>query len=297
MSDDALRCRVLSDRALIDVGGDDGTAFLHGQLGVDVLKLTSERAPLAAWHDPKGRVRALFRIFRGATVSRLMLPRAIRNGVVAKLGLYVLRADVRIVDRDDLIAAAICGDADAWLAAREVALGAARDDALAAGDSLHWVRLGPELIHLTGVRDEVESMIAGIEPASADAVELAEIRLGIPAIGAGLEEEFLPQMLNLDVLGSMSFDKGCYPGQEVIARIHHLGAVKRRMRRFAVAHGALAAGDVLTAPDGSAAGRVIRAADAGEGRECLAVVKLHALEAGFELRTPAGAPVAELPPP
>ncbi len=113
-------------------------------------------------------------------------------------------------------------------------------------------------------------------PASADAL-LAEIRLGLPSIGAPVVEHFVAQMLNLDLLDAVSFDKGCYPGQEVIARVRHLGSVKRRMRRYACdAETPPAPGAAVVTADGANVGEVVRAERAERGSELLAVVE-HSL--------------------
>src|SRR5690606_30994515 len=103
--------------------------------------------------------------------------------------------------------------------------------------------------------------------------ELAAVRAGLPAIGARLAGEYVAQMLNLDVLGAISFTKGCYPGQEIVARAHHLGAVKRRMRRYAAAGAPVPApGDPIVDAAGAHRGEVIRASRADGGVELLAVV-------------------------
>jgi hypothetical protein len=122
---------------------------------------------------------------------------------------------------------------------------------------------------------------------------LAEIRLGLPAIGAPVVEHFVAQMLNLDVLDAVSFDKGCYPGQEVISRVHHLGSVKRRMRRYACgAQAPPAPGAAVMTADGQNVGEVVRAARADPDCELLAVVEHTA--AGWALAVE-GARLRELP--
>ena len=129
--------------------------------------------------------------------------------------------------------------------------------------------------------------------APADEAALAEIELGIPAIGLPLVEHFVPQMLNLDLLDALSFDKGCYPGQEVIARVHHLGSVKRRMRRYACSSAAApSAGTAVLDGAGTAAGEVVRSAGAAETAELLAVVDQAAARGVLKVD---GAGLRELP--
>ena len=86
---------------------------------------------------------------------------------------------------------------------------------------------------VAGAPAALESLTAGLDDASSGEAARAEIALGIPAITPALADRFVAQMLNLDELGAVSFDKGCYPGQEIIARVHNLGGVKRRARRYA----------------------------------------------------------------
>jgi folate-binding protein YgfZ len=117
--------------------------------------------------------------------------------------------------------------------------------------------------------------------------------LGIPAITPTLAERFVAQMLNLDVLGAVSFDKGCYPGQEVIARVHNLGGVKRRLRRYATVGAAAAIGTTIVTLDGAAVGEVVRSAPNGTGSELLALVDNTA--ADVSLSTSAGAQLRALP--
>jgi folate-binding protein YgfZ len=115
----------------------------------------------------------------------------------------------------------------------------------------------------------VEPELTRVPPAAA---ALAEIRLGLPAITPPLVDRFVAQMLNLDALGATVFDKGCYPGQEVVARVHNLGEVKRRARRYAATGPPPAIGVAVAAPSGDAVGEVVRSAPAPGGCELLAVI-------------------------
>src|SRR5690606_39183642 len=128
-------------------------------------------------------------------------------------------------------AAALVGDVEALLAARGVALGPAPGDAACAADA-DWIRIGPELTHVVGPEAAIEALRTALPEAPEALATLAEIELGLPAVPPALAGHYVAQMLNLDVLDAVAFDKGCFPGQEVIARTHNLGAVKRRLRRF-----------------------------------------------------------------
>ena len=147
----------------------------------------------------------------------------------------------------------------------------------------HWLVLGPAAA--------LAELGATLEATTEAAAELAEIRLGIPAIAPATAERFVAQMLNLDVLGAVSFDKGCYPGQEIIARVHNLGGVKRRARRYALRAAAPAPGSAVASGE-QAVGEVLRTAPTQEGCELLAVVDQAAANS---VLTCGGAALIELP--
>jgi tRNA-modifying protein YgfZ len=184
----------------------------------------------------------------------------------------VLRAAVTIAPADDVSIAALLDADDAWLAAHGLASATPMNGVVARG-GLACVRLGPALWHVIGQRAAVDGFAPELARSTEDGALLAEIRLGLPAVGAPLVEHFVAQMLNLDLLDAVSFDKGCYPGQEVIARVHHLGSVKRRMRRYACESTTPPApGSPVANGDGVEVGEVVRAARAHAGAELLAVV-------------------------
>lgn len=280
------------DRAYIEIRGADAASFLQGQLSRTVDSLESTEAPLAGWHDARGRVRSLFRVVRKADRWLLLAPRDGLAQTVARLKMFVLRAAVT-VEAGDEWRTALLVDADTpLLGALGLPADAARNT-LTERDRVSWVHLGANTWQAVGTSHAIESFDAAVARGPAALADLAEIRLGIPAIGASLADRFVAQMLNLDVLDAVSFDKGCYPGQEIIARVQHLGAVKRRMRRYSASAAALpAAGAAVLNESGAAAGEVIRAAPSGAGIELLAVVD-HDASQGLLLV--AGTALSELP--
>lgn len=281
---------ILSSYACVEVRGADAAAFLHGQLSRALDSLDGSHAPLAAWHDARGRVRALFRVVRRPEAWWLLTQRDIAAPTSSRLRMYVLRAAVKIAIGDDQHFAALVGAGDAWLEERGLRSDAPEGSTTMLGGLL-WIRVGPRLWHIVGPREAVENFVPSLPRAPEDVAVLAEIGLGIPAIPAALAERFVPQMLNLDVLDAISFDKGCYPGQEVIARVHHRGSVKRRMRRYACAAAAAPApGSEVTTADRIAVGEVVRAAQADGGVELLAVVDHTAADLDVT-----GAKLRELP--
>jgi folate-binding protein YgfZ len=283
----------LPDLGCIAIRGDDARTFLHAQLARDIAALDQRSAPLAGWHDARGRVRALFRVLPLPDGWLLLTPRDAIDSAIGRLRMYVLRARVTLTSAPDWHVAALVGGDGAALAALGVTQSLPRDG-VAVRDSLRFVRLGPEAVLAVGEAAALETLARQLPAGSQDLAWLSEIRLGLPAITAALAERFVAQMLNLDLLGAVSFDKGCYPGQEVIARVHNLGSVKRRMRRYALSSPSPPApGTSVLGADGAAAGEVVRAAATGSGVELLAVVehsRRHALTIGDPRR-----PLLELP--
>jgi hypothetical protein len=279
-----------SDSVCLEVRGADAAAFLHGQLSQAVVELEPTQAPLAGWADARGRVRALVRVCRYPKRWLLVTPRDGAEDLLKRVRMFVLRAKVTLELAADVRVAALLGDADHWLAARGVAVDTPANR-LARRGELAFIRVGPAFWQILGTPAALASLAAGLETASDGASTLAEIRLGIPAITNAVADRFVAQMLNLDALGAVSFDKGCYPGQEIIARVHNLGSVKRRARRYAAQGAPPTVGTAVLAAGGEA-GEVVRSAAAESGCELLAVVD-HAA-AGVAL-TCGDATLRELP--
>lgn len=297
----ALRYCTLRTRVCVAVTGADAVGFLRAQFTSDPPAAPGEWTR-AAWNDARGRVRAVFYVLRTEHGCELIAERETVDAVLAALRMFVLRADVALRLRDDWRVAAVIGDA-----------GELGDLADRRAVGVSWLQIAPTLAYVAGPDDAVREALRGIagisEPRArpgedtgvvanadradnADLAALAEIRLGIPTVGANAMLRYVPQMLNLDRLGAVSFTKGCYPGQEVVARLHHRGVVKRRLQRFSfaldAARGLPATGDEIVIAggaqaDGEAVGEVVRAAAAGERGELLAVVRLDALDAPLAL--------------
>jgi folate-binding protein YgfZ len=279
----------LPQRACIEVAGMDAATFLEAQLARAVDGLPEHGAPLAAWLDARGRVRTLPRVVRLADRWLLVTERDAAEQTAKKLRMFVLRSAVTVAV-GDWACGALVGAEDPALAALGLPPETPADAALPLG-TLHAIRIGPVLWQIVGAPVALDAFAAPLERAPASLAARAEMALGIPAIGAAAADRYVAQMLNLDRLAAVAFDKGCYPGQEVVARVHNLGSVKRRLRRYAGAAGAPLPGAAVVAA-GEAVGEVVCAADAPLGSELLAVVD-HAA-GGAELSVD-GAPLRELP--
>lgn len=237
---------LISRYGYIQVGGADASAFLQSQLAADISLLGPEETVLTGWHDRKGRVLACLRVVRKVDGYWLVMPATLIDATLAGLQIYVLRSQVTLTDRStELIAAGVI-DADGGR--YEIYADAQQ---LAERVAAH---------HADGVRQ-----------LRAREWELQDIRAGTPEVYPATRGTFTGQMLNLDLIGGISFNKGCYPGQEVIARTHHLGRAKRRMQRYVCDGPALAPGDSLDDDQGKRGGTVVRSAAAETGSESLVV--------------------------
>jgi len=208
----------LTHLGVIAARGPDSRRFLNGQLSQDLLNFASDRTVRAGLHNPQGRVLAVMLIIpQGPDDVLILLPRERVASTLALLQRYVLRAKTRLSDETTLWRIE-GGWPESTLANTEES----SDRLWRYADDGRWIRL-------------VSSATSpGAPPSDADlsAWHLADIRAGLPSISEATAGEFVAQMLNLDLLEAISFTKGCYTGQEVIARAHYRGRVKRRLQRF-----------------------------------------------------------------
>jgi tRNA-modifying protein YgfZ len=269
----------LAELGVLRARGPDAVAFLQGQLSCDVTQLSAARSLIAGYHNPQGRVIAVLQLlWLAADDVALVLPRELAAPVAQRLGKFVLRAKVRVVD--DSAAWELHGLTQAAGPVAEPAAGAASlPVAVQACAPLAdaWVtRLAvrpARWLVLSPVGNLPAPLAALPRGAPLDWRRLS-IADGEPQVYAATSEEFVAQMLNLDVLGAVSFDKGCFTGQEVIARAHYRGRVKRRLQRFAASVPVPAPGSALELADGRTA-KVVAATSAASGEsEFLAVTTL-----------------------
>jgi tRNA-modifying protein YgfZ len=227
----------LDDLGALRIAGADAVRFLQGQLSNDLARVSAERSALAGLHNPQGRTIALLRIVQLAPDDLLaLLPRELTATVAARLSKYVLRARVRVTDESPNWRISGLVTSSAMTASPPGALPTTAGAQHRLGDRLllcvgeqpgRWLVIAP-----TGARGEANQDLPASTPASRDTWRQLDIIAGLPQIYSATSEEFVAQMLNLDVIGAIAFDKGCYTGQEVIARAHYRGRVKRRLQRF-----------------------------------------------------------------
>ena len=211
-----MQCARLPRYGLLSVTGADAREFLHAQLTIDMRKLPPERAALAGWCSAKGRLLATFLVIPSPQGYMLQLARDLAPAIARRLAMFVLRSKVKIADESDAWA-----QFGVWDDERPVARVSWQD---------HRVEVP------VGERRYLR-----IEPAASASLEananeedwvLQEIRSGRPLITAATQDQFVPQMVNLETLDGVDFQKGCYPGQEIVARAQYRGQVKRRMVRL-----------------------------------------------------------------
>ena len=217
-----MECARLNRYGLLSVTGADAREFLHAQLTVDIRNLSPERATLAGWCSAKGRLLATFLVIQSPQGYYLQVARDLSAPVAKRLSMFVLRSKVKLAD-----------ESDAW-----AQFGIWRNDSTPS--MVEW----KDNVGLVPVD---EKRVLRLEPAGTtslacdgdeDAWYLDEIRAGRPLITAATQDQFVPQMVNLEALGGVDFQKGCYPGQEIVARAQYRGQVKRRMVRLPAPAGA-----------------------------------------------------------
>jgi len=187
--------------------GDDAGDFLHNQLSADVLALAPDESTFACYCEPKGRVLALMLVARKLDDYYVVMSGSLVAAIANRLKIYVMRANVKVDVLDEMLVAG-CHGRDEVSSGTRLGLPDS-DDALLITDD-----------------DSAVSM----DPGDSDVWKLAELERGVVWLDSDTSAQFLPQMLGYSSIGAVNFRKGCYPGQEIVARIHYLGKNKRHPR-------------------------------------------------------------------
>jgi folate-binding protein YgfZ len=291
----------LSHFGLIGFSGEEAQTFLHGQVTNDLRGLGPQAAVFAGYLSPKGRMLANFLVLKRGGDVLVMLPEELREGIQKRLSMFILRSKVKARNAGaEWVRLGINGpDAAEMVAA---VLGVAAPEGMMAvvhADNAFALRLGEGRFDLfvtpDGAQVVWERLAVHARPVGAPAWDWLMVRSGVPVVLPQTQDHFVPQMANMEILGGVSFNKGCYPGQEIVARSQYLGKVKRRLH-LAHVDAEARPGDELFAPDPAdqAAGVVANAAPApGGGWDVLAVVLNPSVEAGeVRLRSRDGARLA-----
>ena len=298
---DLGRLRVLA------IGGADAAAFLHGQLSSDVKGLAAGACRHTSFNSPKGRMLANFPMWRDPADResfRALLPDDIAQPFTKRLSMYVLRSKVTLAD----ISAQTCrlgvgGPDGADALARALGKAPAPFEVQTAGDATVLGLPGPRFVVIMpvasaeAVRENLLRQAAAA--ASYEVWQWLTIRAGVPVVTAATQDAFVAQTANWDVLGGVDFQKGCYTGQEIIARTQYLGRLKERAFLFHVDRSGVQPGERVfsEAFAGQPCGTVANAAAApGGGSDLLVVLQVAAAERGdARLGAPDGPELTPLP--
>lgn len=260
----------------IRITGEDAAHFLQGQLTCNVNELNEGNSFFAAFCNAKGRALTTLLIFRQGDEFLLILPVALREKVQKKLQMYVLRSKVQLHDATDelCITGLSLSKEQASKADFPVENFARKDNFIKLPDSRYLIIDNPEnsIKHWNFWRDN------GIEPQGSKLWHYLDISSGIAWLNEDSSEEYIPQMLNIDKLGGISFNKGCYTGQEVIARTHYLGKAKRAMFVFECTADIDIGGNNVVDEQGETVGKVIDTASFGDMQRLLVVMQTAASE-------------------
>ncbi len=271
----------LTHLGVISAVGDDAENFLHNQLTNDVLGLDQAQARLAGYCSPKGRLLATMLLWKEGGEILLALPRELLPATMKRLQMFVLRSKVKLQDASE----------------RLVLFGmAAPAGSLAALPGAAWQRValdGGTLVRVPDAAGLQRALWAGplehaaaawqhraatLPPAPASLWRWAEIMAGLPQVVEATREQFVPQMINFELVGGVNFRKGCYPGQEIVARSQYLGKLKRRALLAFHDDATVAAGtEVYSAADpGQPCGMVVNTERGPDGRfACLVELKME----------------------
>jgi len=284
----------ITDLGLIALDGEESASFLHNQLTNDVEHLGQGDARLAGYCSPKGRLLASFLMWRNESSIFLQLPRDIQPAIQKRLSMFVLRAKTKLRDASDapenqvllglgggLAEAALQSWFDALPVKPFTTLDHPLGTLIRVADAFGAPRY-QWLLSADTAQNVVAELADKLNVGNNDAWHLSEIHAGIPQIAKATQEQFVPQMVNYELLGGVNFKKGCYPGQEIVARSQYLGKLKRRTTLVSIPEPTAAAGQEVfaTADPEQPCGMIVNAAPNGNGGvDALVEMKLAAIEA------------------
>lgn len=234
----ALQGDILTDLSyfgIIKVSGSDAAKFLQGQLTNDVLQVNANQSQLTAWCNPKGRIIVNLRLFKHQGAYYLFLPQASVEMTLKRLRMYILRAAVQLEDvSHQLVRLGIAGEQSTSLIADNLkCIPPAAINASLTLETTTIIRVQgaqPRYLLFTETPQMIWSPLAQFaRPVGAAIWQWLDILAGLPQIVPATSEEFVPQMINYSLIGGVNFKKGCYTGQEIVARMQYLGTLKRRM--------------------------------------------------------------------
>ena len=280
----------LSHYGLIAAYGDDAVDFLQGQFTNDIAQVDGGHSQLSAYCTPKGRMLANFRVFKQGETLYLSLPQPLLQAVLDRLRMFVMRSKVTLEDASDsLMRFGLNGPNAADQLKTNIDSIPCETNECAQSKDYTIIRTHGDdgrfeiYGHIEAVSKLWQSLDVDATPVGAPIWELLNIQAGIPVIAPETIEAFVPQMANMALLDAINFKKGCYTGQEIVARMHYLGKLKKRMYRVSVeCEEAPKAGDKIFAENstaGTGTGTIVSAELNADGvYEALAVVQISDVE-------------------
>ena len=284
MADSAFFCP-LSHEGVLAVRGADAAKFLQGQLTCNLNYLSDTQASLGARCTQKGRMQSSFRILLQGDGVVLAMATELLEPQLADLKKYAVFSKSKLTDESAAWVRFGLMNAEPALTSLGLEL-PAETDSVVRNDTLIAIRVSPDRAELwvpAEQGDAVRNQLAAtLEQTDLNEWLLGQIRAGIGQVMPQTRELFIPQMLNLQAVGGVSFKKGCYTGQEIVARMQYLGKLKRRLYRLSLDAPELPEpGTPLFSPShNSAIGEVVLAAKAGQTIELLAVLQAEAADSG-----------------
>ncbi|MGH8772783.1 MAG: YgfZ/GcvT domain-containing protein, partial [Burkholderiales bacterium] len=294
----------LSQSAVIQCSGDDAQKFLQAQLTNDVSNVSPSRSQYTAYCTPKGRMLASFLLWRSNDGYYLQLPASLADSIIERLRRYVLRAKVQFQNVSETYSRfGVAGNDAQALLRRVFTTVPNRAHAVSHGEEASLLCLSEDRFqvvaqaaHAPQLWNELQKVA---KPAGPQVWDWLQIRAGIPVILPETQEQFVPQMVNFELIGGVSFEKGCYPGQEIVARAKYRGQIKRRMFLAHVASDPppQPADEVYSDElQDQAAGMIVNSAANPEGGyDVLAVVQTSSVHADVRWKSREGPPLSFLP--
>ncbi len=281
----------LSAQGLIKVSGEDTVNFLQNQFSNDIREISPQLSQLNAWCNAKGRILASLRVFQVGDDYFLQLSADLLDATLRRLRMFVLRSKVTLEDvSNEWAGIGLAGNDAPVLLAKQISRLPENANQVVQENGLVVIRLAGDTprFQILGQPSVISTLWQALQteavPVGYPVWSWLEIQAGIPNIVANTTEAFVPQMVNYSTIGGVSFTKGCYPGQEVVARMHYLGKLKRRMYLAHVETDTLPeAGENLFPPGDNAqsCGKVVQAqASPNGGVDLLAVLQIAVAEKG-----------------
>ena len=281
----------LSHLGLLEISGADAVIFLQGQVSNDALMLNGSNAHYTAYCNPKGRMLALFLAFAHYDHLHLQFNRELLEPIMKRLKMYVMRSKVEIKDVSDSIvkfglngleAASMLEAVFSKIPTEDYELASLENGAILKLPSVNddaRFEIFTDTVNAPLIWEALKNNSKVVEKPHWDWLE---IQAGIPDVELKTQEQFVPQMLNLDILNAINFKKGCYTGQEIVARTHYLGTVKRRTYLATInADASPLAGDKVLDAAKNEVGQIVRVApNALRGFDALIELRIEAKEAG-----------------